>query len=177
MVRALAISALAASLSWMPLAQAALFETQTSDLAAETQSAAKSGRQLAVLFELEGCPDCLRLRRSVLSAPEVERAISCHYRTVAVSLSESGDIATPSGETVDRRAWTDRLRIHGAPALAFFDQNGKLLYRHTGPISSGAEFLLIGQYVASGEAENQPFQAYREAKTPRRKADGCRQDR
>jgi thioredoxin-related protein len=173
MVRVLAIPALAATLSWTPLAQAALFETQTSDLAAETQTAAKSGRQLAVLFELEGCPDCLRLRRNLLSAPEVERGFDCRYRTVAVSLSDSGDVTTPSGETVPRRAWTERLRIFGAPALAFFDQHGKLLYRHVGPIASRKEFALIGDYVFNGEAESQPFEAYRKTNARRRAPAPC----
>jgi thioredoxin-related protein len=173
MVRALAIPALAATLCWMPLAQAALFETQSSDLAAETRSAVESGRHLAVLFELEGCPDCARLRHNVLSAPDVERGFDCRYRTVAVSLSESSDLTTPSGETVPRRAWTERLRIFGAPALAFFDQHGKLLYRHVGPIASRKEFALIGEYVSSGEAENQPFEAYRKTNARRRAAAPC----
>lgn len=162
---------LAGTLLWLPAAHATLFQNASIDLARETSQAAREGKQLAVLFEQEGCDACKRLKQTVLSDRQAERRFGQRYRTVSVDLASTGDIVAPNGKTVPIRAWAERLRILGTPALAFFDQGGQLLYRHVGPLNSSGEFLLLGQYIAKGEYETRPFVSYLAAQQAKRRGD------
>lgn len=140
--------------------RAELFGHAATDLAAEAATAARQGRQLAVLFEQEDCDACRKLKKNVLSDKATERLFDRHYRTAAVNLPREGDITLPDGRVQSPRAWAERLRIPGTPAIAFFDGKGQLVYRHVGAPADRQEFLLLGRYVASAEYEKRPFISY-----------------
>jgi len=54
--------------------------------------------------------------------------------------------------------------VRATPTMLFFDLDGKLITRHTGPTKSKAEFLLLGQYVADGAYATEPFTKYKQGK-------------
>jgi thioredoxin-related protein len=141
-------------------ARAELFSASATDLAAEATAAAREGKQLAVLFEQEDCDACRKLKKTVLSDKATERLFGRGYRTVSVNLTKDSDITLPDGKAQSPKAWAGRLRIVGTPAIAFFDKNGQLLYRHVGAPADSQEFVLLGRYVASAEYEKRPFVSY-----------------
>ena len=59
------------------------------------------------------------------------------------------------------------MAIRGTPSFDFYAPDGARSYRHTGGIFDPAEFLLLGQYVASGAYRTQTFAQYRQ--TPAKK--------
>ncbi|MGL5630781.1 MAG: thioredoxin family protein [Azovibrio sp.] len=161
LIRTLFISALL----WSPVLQAALFEHNGTDLSRKARQAQAEGKILVVLFEQDDCEICQRLKRTVFSDPHTQRQFSRGYYNVSVNLSQQSEITTPEGKQQLARLWADQMGILGTPALAFFDAKGQLLYRHVGPVKSGAELLHLGNYVARHEFENQPFTAYLKSKT------------
>jgi thioredoxin-related protein len=154
--------ALAACLFFTLPAQAALFQDSSPELAQETQKAAQEGQLLVVLFELEDCDLCRRLKADVFSGHETERLFSRHFRTVSVNLDHSADITTPDGKALPRQAWASRIGVLGTPALVFFDARGRLIYRHLGPVADGAELLLLGRYVRTEAFDDLPWALYRQ---------------
>jgi len=54
--------------------------------------------------------------------------------------------------------------VRATPVLMFFDLDGKLLARHTGPVKDKDEFLLLGRFVSEGAYATQHFSKYKQGK-------------
>ena len=54
--------------------------------------------------------------------------------------------------------------MRATPTLLFFNLDGKLVARFTGPTKDKAEFLLLGRYVTEGAYATQPFTQYKQGK-------------
>ena len=54
--------------------------------------------------------------------------------------------------------------VRGAPALDFYDLEGRLLARVPGEIDDPKTFLALGEWVASGAHARQTFEQYRVAR-------------
>jgi thioredoxin-related protein len=143
-------------------AQAALFQNVSSKLAGEAQKAQQEGKLLVVLFELEDCDICQRLKADVFSEYDTERQFGRDFRAVSVSLDQDAEITTPDGKIMSRQRWAQQIGVVGTPAFAFFDGHGKLLYRHLGPVANRQELLLLGRYVRTEAFENLPWSVYLE---------------
>jgi thioredoxin-related protein len=136
------------------------FSRHADDFAQETQAAQKEGKLLAVLFELQDCPNCRQLKAEVLAknpAGEIER----HFRTVSVTVDQPGDITTPRGEKLPRSQWADKVGVFATPALGFFDGKGQLVYRHLGTLSTAEELILLGRYITEQAFEDAPWPDWR----------------
>jgi thioredoxin-related protein len=55
-------------------------------------------------------------------------------------------------------------RVRATPALLFFNLDGKLVARFTGPTKNKAEFLLLGRYVTEAAYATQSFTQYKQGK-------------
>jgi thioredoxin-related protein len=152
--------ALSACLFFILPAQAVLFQDSSPELAQESQKAAQEGKLLVVLFELEECDLCRCLKADVFSGHETERLFSRHFRTVSVDLDQSADITTPDGKALPRQAWASRIGVLGTSALAFFDAQEHLIYRHLGPVADGTALLLLGRYVRTNAFDDLPWTLY-----------------
>jgi thioredoxin-related protein len=140
-------------------AQAALFQSGGA-LDSEARMAGAEQKLLIVLFELEDCDYCRALRADVFPAKGLEKRLNAHFRTVAVYLDGDEAITTPSGETLPRKAWAEKLRVLGTPAFIFFDGQGQLVYRHLGSVADAAELQLLASYVQNAAYEEQPWSDY-----------------
>jgi thioredoxin-related protein len=54
--------------------------------------------------------------------------------------------------------------VRATPVLMFFDLDGKMVARHTGPVKDKDEFLLLGRYVSEGAYATQHFTKYKQGK-------------
>ena len=70
-----------------------------------------------------------------------------------------------SGDLVrwDRSLWMafERFGVRATPVFAFFDPDGRLLVRYTGPTANVEEFLWLGEYVTSQAYRDTSFAVYK----------------
>ena len=57
--------------------------------------------------------------------------------------------------------------MRATPSFQFFAPDGTLLATQAGAIYDPAEFMLLGEYVASGAYRNANFAAYKQSKQKR----------
>ena len=145
----------------------ALFGRTVHDLHAERRLADQEGKPLAVLFEQEDCTACAAFRQRVLPHRAATRAARS-WRTVSVRLDSPVAITTPAGEPTSAPDFAHQLRVQGTPAIAFFDHNGRLTYRHQGPIRDGQEFALLLQFVRDAHFDAMPFAEFVRQSRPQR---------
>ena len=55
----------------------------------------------------------------------------------------------------------NEFRVRATPVIAFFDLDGKLVYRHTGRTADVSEFMLMGKFVAEGKYKETKFARYK----------------
>ncbi len=91
--------------------------------------AAPAQRPLLVLLERPGCTSCEEFHRKVLKEPAI-RALIKKYDAVQLDMTDSrAMLLTPAGERLSAKQWTERLDVAYAPALVFFDERGREVYR------------------------------------------------
>lgn len=138
-----------------------LFAQPARNLRAEAAAAAQDGKTLALLFEMQDCAPCAALKQEVLPQPAAIRGFGPGYRTLNVALDGERSLRDASGQPVSAATLAERYRVQGTPAIAFLDGEGKLLYRHQGPIADAAALVELGQYVREAAYENEPLAEYR----------------
>ncbi|MGQ9831440.1 MAG: thioredoxin family protein [Thermochromatium sp.] len=99
-------------------------------------------RPLAVFFERGDCHACDVLHGQVLHMPEIRRRFEA-LDAVQLDRRSETPVITPAGERTTSRAWADELGIFHAPAILFFDEQGRELLR----LDSVAEFQHLDQVL------------------------------
>jgi protein SCO1/2 len=141
-------------------AQAALFSISGKDLSGELQFANAEKRGLVLYFELPNCTGCREMKLRVFPQPHVERTFGRQFRTVRIDLGRNTALINTDGKSTTSAQLAQRLGVTGTPAFAFFDPQGRLLYRHSGVLLRGAEFIRLGQFVAQAAYDEKPFGEY-----------------
>lgn len=170
MSRALAALALLCALAPALAADAweRFFELSFGDLRAEAAEAAKSGRQgLVVMYHFDDCPYCARMKSEVLSRPDVQAWYRKRFRAIAVDTRGSQEVTGFSGKALPEKEFARARSVRATPSFEFYAPDGTLLATHAGAIYDPAEFMLLGDYVASGACRNASFAAYKQSKQKR----------
>jgi thioredoxin-related protein len=139
------------------------FQETFGDFREELGLAREEGRQAVMLFfEQEDCPFCYRMKTTVLNRPEVQDYYRAHFRIFSVDIEGDLEITDFNGNPVTQKDFAFReFNVRATPVIAFFDLDGKMIARHTGPTSDAQEFLWLGEYVADGHYRTQTFTAYK----------------
>ena len=141
------------------------FQSKFGDLRADLQEAKKQGKQgIFLFFEMEDCPFCERMRTTILNQAEVQDAFRAKFLVYSIDVNGDTEMTDFQGKDTSEKAFAFAHRVRATPTLLFFDLDGKLVARHTGPTKDKAEFLLLGQYVAEGAYATQPFAKYKQGK-------------
>jgi thioredoxin-related protein len=144
------------------------FELSFGDLRAEAAEAKNSGKQgLVVMYHFDDCPYCARMKREVLSRPEVQAWYRKHFRAISIDTRGALDITGFDGRTVPEKEYARAIGVRATPTFQFYGADGRLLTEHRGAIYDPAEFTLLGEYVASGAYRNASFAAYKQSKQKR----------
>lgn len=144
------------------------FEPSLGDLRAEAADAKKSGKQaLLLMYHFDACPYCARMKQEVLARPEVQAWYRKHFRAIAIDTRGSPDITGFDGRALPEKEFARAIGVRATPTFQFYGADGKLLAEHRGAIYDPAEFILLGEYVASGAYRNASFAAYRKSKQKR----------
>lgn len=131
-------------------AEAHFFGLGIGDLKAEIAEARAKGKQaLLVVFEQEGCPACLYMKRNVLNRVDIQEFYARHFVNLSLDINGSIPLRDLAGREVTEKAYAQTAKIKGTPTFVFYDLAGAEIARATGALKTG-EFRLLGRFVATG---------------------------
>lgn len=134
------------------------------DFKAELDAARRDKRRGVVLiYEMDGCPFCERLKRVALRSPDVRQYYHQHFLVYRVDIKGATAVTGFDGTEGTEAAFAARQGVRATPTIVFYDINGAETTRLVGPPTDAPEFLLLGRYVVDGHYKAGPFAAFRQA--------------
>ena len=151
--------------------ESAFFDQSLGDFSEELQVARDENKKgVMIFFEMDECPFCHRMKTTILKQPEIINYFKKHFLIYQVDIEGDVEITDFQGNTMAMKDFAFKEhRVRATPVMAFFDLEGKRIVRYTGATSNAEEFMLLGEFVVSGEYKNMSFTRYKRAK---RKAAG-----
>lgn len=145
------------------------FDQSLGDFTEELDIARDEGKRgILLMFEMDECPFCHRMKQTVLNQPEVQAYFREHFLIFSVDIEGDVLMTDFSGQETSMKDFAlKQYRVRATPVFAFIDLDGNRIARYTGATKNKAEFLLLGEYVVSGAYKNTSFSRYKRA---RRKA-------
>ena len=139
------------------------FNQHLGDFKAELDTAKKEGKQgILLMFEMEECPFCHRMKQTILNQSEVQDYYRKHFLIFSVDTEGANALVDFSGKETTEKKFALELRVRATPAFIFFDLSGQPLTRFTGAAKDAKEFMALGRYVAEGAHKNMPFAKYKQ---------------
>lgn len=161
----IALLLLVAAPSWADTRDPAshFFQPKFGDFKADLDAARQQGKKgIFLFFEMDDCPFCARMKATILNQPDVQEAYRALFLVYSVDVNGDTPVTDFQGKDTTEKAFAFAHRVRATPALLFFDLDGKLAARYTGPTRDKAEFLLLAKYVAEGAYAKQPFAQYKQ---------------
>ncbi len=141
------------------------FQPKFGDFQAELAAAKQQGKKgIFLFFEMDDCPFCARMKSTILNQAEVQDAYRAQFLVYPVDVNGDTQMTDFQGKATTEKAFAFENRVRATPTMLFFDLDGKLVTRFTGPARDKDEFLLLGRYVADGAYASQPFSKYKQGK-------------
>ena len=127
------------------------FNETWGDLPEEIKKAKDSGKKgILIFFEMDECPFCHYMKKNVLNQPKVQAYYRKHFLNFAIDIEGDVEMVNLKGQTVKQKDFAKKNRVRATPVIAYYNLNGKLIYRHTGKTSGVDEFMWLGEYIAEG---------------------------
>lgn len=144
------------------------FDENFGNLQDELAAAREDGKSgVFLFFEMEECPFCHKMKTTVFSQPEIKDYFRQHFRILSIDINGDVELVNFKGESTTQKKFAfEEYRVRATPVMGFFDLEGKLITKYTGPTRDAGEFKLLGEYVVSG-AYKQPgmnFTVYKKGK-------------
>lgn len=135
------------------------------DLEAEAVDAKKAGKQaIVVMYEFDDCPYCARMKREVLSRPDVQTYFRKHFQLFQIDTRGDQMITGFDGRNLIEKEFARAAGIRYTPTFIFYGLDGKVLVTQRGAIYDPKRFMLLGEYVASGAFRSHSFSQYLQSK-------------
>jgi thioredoxin-related protein len=140
------------------------FQPFLGDLRAEAVDAKKAGKHaIVVMYEFDDCPYCARMKREVLSRPDVQEYYRHNFQVFQIDTKGDQEITGFDGKDTIEKDFARAADVRATPTFVFYGFDGKPVVTHVGGIYDPQEFLLLGKYVASGAYRSQTFAAFRKS--------------
>lgn len=147
---------------------AAFFDETFGDFQEELVNARDQGKQgILLMFEMDDCPFCHRMKRNVLNHAEVQDYFREHFLIFSVDTEGDLEITDFAGETTTQKDFAlKQFRVRATPVFQFVDLEGNPVKRgrYTGATRDADEFLLLGEYIVNGHNNEQSFTLYKRDK-------------
>lgn len=139
------------------------FNSHLGDFKAELDTAKQEGKQgILLMFEMEECPFCHRMKQTVLSQSEVQDYYRKHFLIFSVDTEGANALVDFAGKDTTEKKFALDLRVRATPVFIFFDLNGQPLTRFTGAAKDAKEFMTLGRFVVEGAYKTMPFAKYKQ---------------
>jgi thioredoxin-related protein len=134
------------------------------DLKGELAVARKANlKGVVLIFEMDGCPFCERLKRVALQSSAVRQYYHANFLVYRIDIKGASALTGFDGVESTESAFAARQGVKGTPTIVFYGLNGSEMTRLVGPPTDAPEFLLLGRYAADGHYKSGPFAAFRQA--------------
>ncbi|HET7912727.1 MAG TPA: thioredoxin family protein [Pseudolabrys sp.] len=139
------------------------FNLSTGDLKSDLADAKTGGRKAVfVMFEQEGCPGCAFMKENVLNRPDVQKFYRDNFVNLSLDIYGSVLVTDFAGRTSTEKGYAQASRVKGTPTLVFYDLSGNEVVRLLGAVKDAREFMLLGEFVASGAYKSRKFAEYKQ---------------
>lgn len=121
---------------------------------------------ILIMFEMDECPFCHRMKMTVLNQPEVQDYFREHFKIFTVDIEGDVEVTDFKGRSTTMKDFAfQQYRVRATPVFAFFDLDGNYIKRarFTGATRDKDEFMLLGRYVVEKAYEQQTFTRYKRA--------------
>lgn len=143
------------------------FDESFWDLTEELETVRDEGKKgILLMFEMDECPFCHRMKTTILNQPEVQDYFKQHFLILPIDIEGDVELVNFKGQDTSMKDFAFKeYRVRATPVFAFFDAEGNYIKRarYTGATRNKEEFLLLGRYVVEGEYNNQSFARYKRA--------------
>lgn len=137
------------------------FNLNSGDFKSEAADAKSAGKKaLMVMFEQDGCPGCLYMKQNVLNRVEVQNFYRQRFLNFSINTFGAVPIRDFAGRDFTEKSFARSAHIKGTPTFLFYDLNGAEVARIVGPVTSVEDFMLLGEFVASGAYKTRKFAEY-----------------
>jgi thioredoxin-related protein len=139
------------------------FDQTFGDFQEELQKAKEEGKKgVLLMFEMDECPFCHRMKTTVLNQPEVQDFYKKNFLIFPVDVEGDVEITDFKGNQVPQKDFALKdFRVRATPVFAFFDLDGNLVSKYIGATRDAEEFMWLGEYVAEGRYQELPFAKYK----------------
>lgn len=139
------------------------FDQNLGDFKAELATAQKEGKQgILLMYELEDCPFCHRMKETILNQSEIQDYYRKHFLIFSVDINGDNALVDFSGRETTEKKFAAEQRVRATPVFAFYALDGKPMTRFTGAAKDVGEFMLLGRYVVEGAWKSMPFAKYKQ---------------
>ncbi|MDH5369299.1 MAG: thioredoxin family protein [Gammaproteobacteria bacterium] len=126
------------------------FNETWGDFPEELQNAKEAGKKgILIFFEMDECPFCHYMKKNVLNQPKVQDFYRKHFLNFVIDIEGDVEIVNLKGKAVKQKDLAKKYRVRATPVIAYFNLEGKLIYRHTGKTSGVDEFMWLGEFIAN----------------------------
>jgi len=141
------------------------FDETFGDFSEELETARENGKLgILVMFEMDECPFCHRMKTTVLNQPDVQDYFKKYFTILPVDIEGDIEMVNFKGKTTTMKDFAYKeYRVRATPVFAFYDLDGKYIKRarYTGATRDKNEFLLLGKYVVEKQYLKQSFSRYK----------------
>lgn len=132
------------------------------DMQADLADARATGKRgIMVMYHFEDCPSCKWMKAHILSRADVQAFYRERFQLLPIDTLGSVPITDYQGKEWTEKAFARSIPIRATPTFIFYDLDGRPVARHVGRVPDPAEFMLLGEFVASGAYRGQTFAEYK----------------
>ncbi len=147
------------------------FNQTFGDFSEELENAREQGKKgILIMFEMEECPFCHRMKQRVLNRKDVQDYFREHFLIFSVDIEGDIEITDFKGNPTTMKDFAFRqFRVRATPVFQFFDLEGKPIRRgrYTGATRDAEEFLLLGRYIVEEAYRKTSFTRYKRSQRKR----------
>lgn len=144
------------------------FDQSFGDFSEELANAREQGKKgILIMFEMDECPFCHRMKSTVLNQTEVQDYYKEHFLIFPVDIEGDVEMTDFQGKTLAMKDFAfQQYRVRATPVFQFIGLDGKPIKRarFTGATRDMQEFMLLGKYVVDGAYKDESFTRYKRGK-------------
>jgi len=141
------------------------FDESLYDLQEELEISKEENKKgLLIMFEMDECPFCARMKKTVINQSRVQDYFRKNFRIISIDIEGDLELTDFDGKETTQKVFSlKQQRVRATPVFQFVDLNGKSIKngRLTGATKDADEFLLLGKYIVEGHNKEMPFSRYK----------------
>lgn len=123
------------------------------DIPAEIEAANDAGKNLVIMFHLNGCPYCDKMVKRVYPHPDVVKLYGEKFTMIKINVKGDLEVTGPNGESTSEKDFAASLGVRATPVFVFYGNDGSDVLKLTG-YQDPKMFTAAGRYVSEGAYKN-----------------------